>query len=132
MTIQEKAAAIVANAQIITLASITENGYPRPVPMVKIKSEGVEVIYVVTGTSTAKTAHFRANPKGGVSVVDDQNGIVMTGNVEIVTDKSVKTELWQDWLYNHIPKGVEDPEYTLLKFTAESVTYWIDNEFVKE
>lgn len=31
MNIQEKAAQIVATAQIITVASIDENGYPRPV-----------------------------------------------------------------------------------------------------
>lgn len=67
MDIQEKAAQIVATAQIVTLASIDENGYPRPVAMVKLKDED-GAIYVSTGTSSAKTAHFRANPKAGISI----------------------------------------------------------------
>lgn len=53
MNIEEKAANMIAGAQIITLASIDENGYPRPVPMVKVKDED-GAIYVSTGTSSAK------------------------------------------------------------------------------
>ena len=64
MDIQEKAAQIVATAQIVTLASIDENGYPRPVAMVKLKDED-GAIYVSTGTSSAKTAHLGTIPKQG-------------------------------------------------------------------
>lgn len=131
MNIQEKAAAIVANAQVITLASIDENGYPRPVAMVKLKVEN-GVIYVSTGASSAKTAHFRNNPKAGVSIVKGGDSVVYTGEVEIVEDEIVKRSLWGDWMLNHFPKGVEDPEYCILKFTPQSHTYWIDNAFVKD
>lgn len=130
-SIQEKAAAIVANAQIITLASIDENGYPRPVAMVKIKDEKGD-IYVSTGTSSAKTAHFRANPKAGMSIVEGGNSIVYTGDVEIVTDEALKQSLWGDWMLEHFPGGVNDPEYCVLKFIPKSATYWIDNVFVKD
>ena len=57
MDIKEKVAQMVATAQVITVASIDENGYPRPVAMVKIKDED-GAIYVSTGTNSAKTAHF--------------------------------------------------------------------------
>lgn len=39
MNIEEKAAQIVVTAEMITVASIDENGYPRPVAMVKLKDE---------------------------------------------------------------------------------------------
>lgn len=39
MNIEEKAAQIVAAAEVVTVASIDENGYPRPVAMVKLKDE---------------------------------------------------------------------------------------------
>lgn len=77
--ITEKAARMVATAQIISVASIDENGYPRPVAMVKIKDED-GAIYVSTGTTSAKTAHFRANPKAGVSIVEGGNSGV-SGNL---------------------------------------------------
>ena len=39
MSIEEKAVQIVVTAEVITVASIDENGYPRPVAMVKLKDE---------------------------------------------------------------------------------------------
>lgn len=130
MNIQEQAAQMVATAQVITVASVDENGYPRPVAMVKVKDED-GVIYVATGTSSAKTAHFKANPKAGISIVRGGDSIVYTGEMEIVTDEAIKRSLWDDWMLPHFPAGVEDPEYCLLKFTSQSATYWIDNTFVK-
>lgn len=87
MSIEEKAVQIVVTAEVITVASIDENGYPRPVAMVKLK---------------------------------DENG------------GSYKTPLWSDWMLSHFPGEVEDSEYCVLKFTPESSTYWIDNEYVKD
>lgn len=87
MSIEEKAVQIVVTAEVITVASIDENGYPRPVAMVKLK---------------------------------DENG------------GSYKTPLWSDWMLSHFPGEVEDSEYCVLKFTPESSTYSIDNEFAKD
>lgn len=129
--IKEKAAQMLATAQVITVASIDENGYPRPVAMVKIKDED-GAIYVSTGTSSAKTAHFKANPKAGISIVKGGDSIVYTGEMEIVTDEAVKRAFWGDWMLPHFPGGVDDPEYCVLKFTPKSATYWIDNAFVKD
>lgn len=131
MNIEEKAAQIVAAAEVVTVASIDENGYPRPVAMVKLKDKNGE-IYFSTGTSSAKTAHFKANSKAGISIVEGENSVVYTGEMEIVTDQRVKESLWDDWMLPHIPGGVNDPQYCVLKFTPKSSTYWIDNVFVKD
>lgn len=130
MKITEKAAQMVAAAQVITVASIDENGYPRPVAMVKIKDEN-GAIYVSTGTSSAKTAHFKANPKAGVSIVRGGDNIIYTGEMEIVGDEALKRSLWGEWMLKHFPGGVEDSEYCVLKFTPISATYYIEDEFVK-
>lgn len=129
--IKEKAVQMIAAAQVVTVASIDENGYPRPVAMIKIKDED-GAIFVSTGTSSAKTAHFSANSKAGVSIVEGGDSVVYTGEMEIVVDKVVKEKLWGDWMLNHFPTGVDDPEYCLLKFTPKSATYWIDNTFVRD
>lgn len=131
MNIEEKAAQIVAAAEVVTVASIDENGYPRPVAMVKLKDKNGE-IYFSTGISSAKTAHFKANSKAGISIVEGENSVVYTGEMEIVTDQRVKESLWDDWMLSHFPGGVNDPQYCVLKFTPKSSTYWIDNVFVKD
>lgn len=131
MTIQEKAKHLIEQAQIVTLASITDDGYPRPVVLSKLGSNGFSV-FVSTGTSSEKTEQFRANSKAGLSIQVGHDSLTFTGNVSIVTDKSIKQSLWSEWLLEHFPEGVDDPEYTVLQFTPLAVTYWIDKEFVKE
>ena len=131
MNIKEKAAQILNDNQIITIASIDENGFPRPVPVVKLKNDG-DVLYFSTGTSSAKTAHFKTNPKAGISIMQGDDSVVFTGFIEIVEDLEVKSSLWGDWMLPHFPRGVEDPEYCLMKFTPQSTMYWIDNVFMKD
>lgn len=122
---------MLSEARLVTLASIDENGYPRPVPVVRLPSDD-GAIYVSTGTSSAKTAQFLVCPKAGVSIVEGHNSIVYTGTIQIVTDQATKRSFWSDWMSDHFDQGVDDPEYTLLRFTPQTAVYWIDGEFVKE
>lgn len=130
-TIETKALKLLEKCEVISLASIDEQGFPRPVPLCKIKTEGLNTVWFSTGTSSEKTKHFKKNNKAGISFFENQNSIVETGTVEIVTDPETKKKLWQDWFIHHFPQGVTDPEYCILKFTGTKATLWIDGEFVK-
>ncbi len=130
-TIETKALELFEKCEIISLASIDENGFPRLVPLSKIKTEGLQTVWFATGTSSEKTKNFEKNNKAGISFFEGGNSIVETGTVEIVTDPETKKALWQDWFIEHFPKGITDPEYCILKFTGEKATLWIDGEFIK-
>lgn len=130
MTLNEKAAALLQQTEVVVLSSVQPEGYPRPVPMSKIKSEGISVVWMATGRHSQKTRDFRKDAKAGLCFYRDGNSVALTGKVEIVTDESLKKELWQDWFIGHFPQGPTDPEYILLKFTASHATYWLDGRFV--
>lgn len=129
-TIKEKAAALLQRCEEVVLTSINSEGYPRPVPMSKIKSEGCSVIWMSTGLDSLKTKDFKANPKAGVCFYENGNSVALTGEVEIVTAEEVKKEMWQDWFIEHFPGGPTDPNYVLLKFQGEHGTFWIDRKFI--
>ena len=129
-TIKEKAEVLMQKSEIVVLSSVNPEGYPRPVPMSKIKSEGISTIWMATGKSSLKTKDFHKNPQAGLCLYTEGDSIVLTGNVEIVTDDKNKKELWQGWFIQHFPKGVNDPEYILLKFQANHATLWIDQQFI--
>lgn len=129
-TIKEKAEALLENSEVVVLTSVNKEGYPRPVPMSKIKSEGLSVIWFATGRNSLKTKDFRLNPNGGVCFYEKGNSVALTGEVEIVTDKTMKETLWQDWFIEHFTKGATDPDYILLKFKPNHATLWIDGGFV--
>lgn len=131
-TIREKAAQILEQSQVVVLTSVNKEGYPRPVPMSKIKSEDISCIWFATGLDSVKTQDFLANAKSGVCFQENGNSIALTGTVEVITDSKVKKELWQDWLITHFPQGPTDPNYVLLKFKGEHATYWINGEFIHQ
>lgn len=131
-TIQEKAQELLEKCEVVSIASVDTNGFPRPVPMSKIKSEGLNTVWFATGTNTEKTKHFQKNNKAGICFFAGENSVFETGIVEILTDMDTKKALWQDWFIAHFPQGPEDPEYCILKFKGEKATLWIDSEFVRE
>ena len=106
--IEEKAISILTECDTAMLASVTEEGYPRPVPMGKIKADGISQIWFSTGTFSDKTIQFQLNPKAGVCFMKGGDSIVLTGKVEIVSDMEIKKALWSDWMFAHFPGGVID------------------------
>lgn len=129
-TIEEQAAALLERCDIISLASVNEEGFPRICTMSKAGGEGMGRIYFATGTSSRKTAHFISNPKAGVSYGDEKDSVTLTGTIKIVEDETLKRSLWKDWYIEHFPGGPEDPEYCVLRFDAREATIYIGGEFV--
>ncbi len=58
---EEKATEFVADMLVVTLASVNKEGYPRPVPMSKILTEGISTIWMSTGADSLKTIDFLSN-----------------------------------------------------------------------
>lgn len=129
-TLEQRAAEMLGRAETVVLASVTDEGFPRPVPVSRIASEGFAAVWMATGADSEKTAHFRRNPQAGLCFSENGNSVVLTGRVEVVADPAVKAAHWQEWLIDHFDRGPSDPNYVLLKFNGESATFWIDGEFV--
>ncbi|MBE9487688.1 MAG: pyridoxamine 5'-phosphate oxidase family protein [Bacteroidetes bacterium] len=122
---------VLLKGNVMSLASIDEDGFPRPVPMQKIGSEGANIVWFATGMGSSKVYNYRNDAKAGLSLYLDHNSIVMTGIVDIVTDKAIKAKLWQESFVEYFPKGVDDPDFVLLKFTGKKASVWIDKDFAK-
>ena len=77
--IKEKAASLLQKCEVVVLSSMNAEGYPRPVPIVRIASEGLSTIWMSTGASSLKTTEFRANAKAGLCYYSDGDSVVLTG-----------------------------------------------------
>lgn len=131
-TIIEKATEILQRCETVIITSVNQEGYPRPVPMSKIKTEGAATVWLATGKDSVKTTEFAANPKAGLCYQEGGNSVALTGEVEILEDEKTKQEMWQEWFIHHFPKGPTDPNYVLLKFQGNHATFWIDGYFNHE
>ncbi|WP_455497054.1 zinc ribbon domain-containing protein [Coprobacter sp.] len=125
----EKATALLAQCEEVTLASINADGFPRPVPMAKGHTTGCNEVWMATGTDSMKVADFTINPKAGLCYSSHGDSVALRGIVKIVSDDKVRKEMWQDWYINHFPGGPSDPNYVLLHFVGTEATIWINREF---
>ena len=109
-----------------TLASVDGDGYPIQRAMLVLEHEGLQTQYFSTNTSSDKVPALRNNPKASVYYCTPESftGVLFTGDVEVCTDQPTKDFLWREGFEKYYPKGVTDPDYCVLKFTAKTIHYY--------
>lgn len=53
-SLNERAADLLQGCETVILSSVNQEGYPRPVPLSKIASEGISEIWMATGEHSVK------------------------------------------------------------------------------
>ena len=113
------------------ICSIDNEGHPNVKAMLKPrKRNGLTEFYFSTNTSSMRVKQYQNNPnasiyfyrKGLIKYV----GIMLKGKMEVLTDQETKNMIWKKGDTMFYKKGVTDPDYCVLKFTATSGRYYCD------
>ncbi len=118
---------LIDKQKIAFIASVDENGFPNLKAMLRPrKRDGLKEIWFTTNTSSMRVAQYRQNPKAGVYFCDRRffRGAMLVGTMEVLEDSVIKEEIWERGDTMYYPKGVTDPDYCVLKFTAKSGRYY--------
>lgn len=126
------AKALIDKSEVLHFASINEKGFPRSVPIIKLKNDGINAFYFATSLSTDKSHHIQANPKSGATFYEGCNVCSFTGVTEIITDEQSKNEFWKDYFYKYFPTGLSDPNLCICKFIPQSGEYSFSNKKIKD
>lgn len=114
-------------AKTAYLSYIDSQGYPATRAMLAPRErEGIRVFWFSTNTSSQKVSAFRENPKASIYFVDRRffRGVCLSGTVEVLEDPASKERLWRTGDTMYYRRGVTDPDYCVLKFTAERGRYY--------
>ena len=109
------------------ISTVDNDGFPCTKAMLAPrKREGIKIIYFSTNTSSKHVEQYRNNPKACVYVCDSRfyRGAMLRGNMEVLEDAGHKKMLWQVGDRMYYPKGVTDPDYCVLRFTAQGGRYY--------
>lgn len=110
------------------IASISEEGFPHMKAMLAPRKRvGIRDFYFTTNTSSMRVAQYRKNPNACIYFYDDQRffqGVMLIGRMEVLEDSASKEMIWQEGDTMYYPEGVTDPDYCVLKFTADSGRYY--------
>ncbi len=117
----EKALALVERSEIAMLGSNGDDGYPNIKAMINMEHEGLKTVWFSTNTSSRRVGQFLQDSKACVYYVDfDQwMGLMLVGTAEVLQDMECKQRLWRAGFERYYPEGVTDPDYSVLRFTAE-------------
>jgi general stress protein 26 len=109
------------------IGSMDGDGFPNTKAMLPPrKREGLGVFYFSTNTSSMRVAQYRENPKACIYFCDKRffRGVMLKGTMEVLEDSTSKEMIWKtgDTVYYH--GGVTDPDYCVLRFTAQCGRYY--------
>ena len=121
----------IARRKVSFLCSVDEDGFPTVKAMLKPRERlGLHEFWFSTNTSSMRVKHFMENPKASIYFyrkgLVKYTGILLTGRIEILTDQDSKNRVWRKGDAMFYKGGVTDPDYCVLKFTAEKGRYYCD------
>lgn len=117
----------ISNKKTSFISSVDEDGYPTTRALIQPRLIRGNDIYFATYTSSNKVRHYKNNPKACVYFYErgkNFQGVTIKGTMEIITDKSIKDKLWLPNYKFFYKKGMNDPEYCLLKFTCQEAQWF--------
>ena len=119
------------------ISSVDENGFPNTKAMLAPRKIDGNDFYFTTNTTSMRVSQFNANEKACIYFYKcghfSYRGVMLVGKMQVLTDQNSKNEIWRlgDTLF--YKKGKSDPDYCVLKFTAQNCrvykdlkTSWID------
>lgn len=115
-----QALAMLESSRFLLVGTIAEDGFPNIKAMNYRKHEGLKTIWLRTRPLTRHVQQMKRDNRVCIYCLDGAGGrgLMLVGTVEILQDVASKQVLWDKDKDKYFPRGIEDPEYTVLRFTA--------------
>lgn len=119
---EEKVHRFISKRRFAYIGSIDEGGFPNiKVMLFPRKVVRDKEFYFSTNTSSLRVRQFQANPNACLYFCSllSFRGVMLRGRIEVLHEQSLKDELWKKGDTQYYPQGVTDPDYCILRFTAD-------------
>lgn len=125
-TVQKEARALIESSKNVFVSSVDTGGHPNTKAMFALLHEGPVTHYFSTNLSARRTRQFMENPKACIYFCSETEfkGLMLIGKMQVLTDKVHKALLWREGFEQYYPNGIDDEDYCVLKFTAETGNYY--------
>jgi general stress protein 26 len=115
---------IINDSHIGMFTTINEQGalVSRPLAVQDVKDDGD--MWFFTSANTSQVAHIKANPAVNVSFGQRTEWVSVAGTAEVVTDRQLIHDMWNQMVEAWFPDGPDTPEVVLLHVDSDSAEYW--------
>ena len=117
---------LVASSTFVMVGSNNIEGYPQIKAMFNMEHRGLKEFWLSTNTSSKRVAQFQEDPRACLYFSDNEQfqGLMLVGKMEVLHDRASRERLWRDGCEIYYPLGIDDPDYSVLHFTAESGNFY--------
>jgi len=126
--VKASALELVERSAIAMVGTLDEDGAPRIVAMIVAEHDGMKTIWFSTNTSSEHVGQLERDPRACVYFAqwaqEPWRGLTLGGRMEILRDRASRERLWEDGCERFYPKGIDDPDYTVLRFTADWAKFY--------
>lgn len=109
------------------IGSVDGDGFPNVKAMLcPRRREGIKVFYFSTNTSSLRVEQYKQNPRACIYFCDSRffRGVMLVGAMEVLEDAEHREMIWRAGDTMYYPGGVTDPDYSVLRFTAQHGRYY--------
>lgn len=134
---REKVFEFIRKRKTAIISSVDSEGFPNTKAMLSPRKIDGNDFYFSTNTSSMRAAQYSANEKACIYFYKrglfNYMGVMLVGTMQVLTEQSVKDEIWCAGDKMFYKEGKTDPDYCILKFSAlkcraykDLKTAWID------
>ena len=127
---KEEMTAFIQKQKTAFVASVDEEGFPNIKAMFMPRKIEGNCFHFSTNTSSVRAQQFLKNEKASIYFYQRSRyryeGLMLTGKMEVLQDPEIKKEIWRSGDTMFYKQGVDDPDYCVLKFTAEKGRHYCD------
>ena len=124
--IEKEVRILVERSREVIACSVDGDGFPNAKGMFIRRREGIREFWMSTNAPAIRTAQWAQNPRACLYFMDAKNfyGLMLTGTMQVYMDAQTKKEHWQEGDERYYPMGADDPDYCILRFTAQRGNYY--------
>jgi len=130
MKTKEQIFDFIEKQKVAFVASVDGDGFPNIKAMLKPRRRVANSFYFSTNTSSMRVGQYRDNGKASLYFFHKgrfrYEGVMLIGTMEVLEDAVTKQEIWRTGDTIFYEKGVTDPDYCVLKFTAAKGRHYCD------
>ncbi|MCM1320537.1 MAG: pyridoxamine 5'-phosphate oxidase family protein [Bacteroides sp.] len=127
---KERVFEFIKKQKTAMISSVDENDFPNTKAMLAPRKIDGNDFYFSTNTSSMRVSQYNANEKACIYFYKrgwfSYTGVMLVGTMQVLIDQSIKDEIWRMGDTMFYKKGKTDPDYCVLKFTAQKCRVYKD------
>ncbi len=124
--ILQKALTLINRCDVVMVGNNGSEGFPQIKAMFKMENEGLNKVWFSTNTSSKRVSQFLNDDRACLYFLNEPEikGLMLVGHMQVLQDETLRQRFWREGCEKYYPLGVNDPDYTILCFIAQSGNYY--------